>query len=528
MVGFAFPSRGVSPPPALWLPAAAVGLLSLVPVAYLVLRATEDPAGTVDVLATRGTLLLLLRSLLFAAAVATIAGAIAVPMAWLTTRTDLPARRAVAFLGPLPLAIPSYVGALVAISAFSPRGALRDLLAPLGVEQIPSIYGFWGAAVVLAVVTYPYFLLTLRPAMLSLDPRLDELSRTFGYGPWTTFRRVVLPQLRPALASGVLLVSLYALSDFGTPSLMRFDSFTRVIFTRYQSSFERGEAAGLALILGALALCVVALEVWSRGAARYDSAHGQRRHAERIPLGRWRWPAFAFVVTVLAFALLLPAATLLYWLFRALDAPDLLYVLGESIRGSAIAGALAAFAATAAALPFALLTVRHPRWWLTRPLEVLSYSGYALPGLVVALALVFTSVRFGVLYQSLGVLIAAYVMLFLPQAVGAARVGLLQIRPSMEEAARGMGRGPLEVVRTITLPLAGRGVLAGAALVFLSTLKELPVTLLLSPTGYRTLATRVWSLSSEALYAQAAIPALLLVALAAIPVVAASAGRAND
>ena len=520
--------RSGMPAAAIWIPAALLGGAALVPVVYLAIRATEDPTGAVRVLATSATLLLLFRSLLFAAVVTLMAATMAVPLAWLTTRTDLPARRAIAFLAPLPLAIPSYVAALAAIAAFSPRGMLQGLLAPLGVEQLPSIYGFGGAAIVLALVTYPYLYLTLRPAMLALDPRLEELSRTFGYGTATTFRRIVVPQLRPALASGGLLVALYALSDFGTPSLMRFDSFTRVIFNRYQSSFERGEAAGLALVLGALALSVVALEVWSRGRGRQDSAHGQQRVTMRIALGRWRWPAFAFVATVLGFALVLPVGTLLYWLLRAIDAPDLLYVMGASIRGSATAGLLASLAATAAALPFALLTVRYPRWWLTRPLEVLSYTGYALPGLVVALALVFTSVRFGTLYQSLGVLIAAYVMLFLPQAIGATRVGLVQVRPSMEEAARGMGRAPLQVIRSITLPLARRGVLAGAALVFLSTMKELPVTLLLSPTGYRTLASRVWGLSNEGLYAQAAIPALLLIALSSIPVLAASMSMRHD
>ena len=520
--------RSGMPAAAIWIPATLLGGAALVPVVYLVVRATEDPTGAVRVLLSPATLLLLIRSVLFAAVVTLLSAAVALPLAWLITRTDLPARRLIAFLAPLPLAIPSYVAALAAIAAFSPRGMFQQLLAPLGVDRLPSIYGFGGAAIVLTLVTYPYLFLTLRPAMLALDPRLEELSRTFGYGTGMTFRRIVVPQLRPALASGGLLVALYALSDFGTPSLMRFDSFTRVIFSRYQSSFERGEAAGLALVLGALALSVVALEVWSRGRGRHDSAHGHQRVTTRIALGRWRWPAFAFAVTVLAFALVLPVGTLLYWLLRAIEAPDLLYVLGASIRGSAMAGLLASLAAIAAALPFALLTVRFPRWWLTRPLEVLSYTGYALPGLVVALALVFTSVRFGALYQSMGVLIAAYVMLFLPQAVGATRVGLVQVRPSMEEAARGMGRAPLQVIRSITLPLARRGILAGAALVFLSTMKELPVTLLLSPTGYRTLATRVWGLSNEGLYAQAAIPALLLMALSSIPVLAASLSGRHD
>ncbi|MFA7250493.1 MAG: ABC transporter permease subunit, partial [Dehalococcoidia bacterium] len=141
------------------------------------------------------------------------------------------------------------------------------------------------------------------------------------------------------------------------------------------------------------------------------------------------------------------------------------------------------------------------------------YTGYALPGLVVGLALVFSAIRFAWLYQSLTILVIAYVMLFLPQATNATRVALLRVRPSMEEAARGLGRRPAGVLRTITLPLAGRGVVAGAALVFLTTIKELPATLILAPPGFQTLATRVWSASSDARYGEAALPALMLVGI---------------
>ncbi len=516
------------PPATLWVPALAASAFCLIPSVYLAIRAAEDPADAVATLTAPATLVLLARSMLFAAVVTLVAALIALPLAWLTTRTDLPGRRLIAFLAPMPLAVPSYVGALVAISAFSPRGLLQQALAPFGVEAIPSIYGFGGAAAVLALVTYPYLLLTLRPAIEALDPRLEELSRTFGYGRWTTFRRVIFPHLRPALASGGLLVMLYALSDFGTPSLMRFDSFTRVIYLRYQSSFERGEAAALALVLAVLALTIVALEVASRGNARYDSAHGQRWRPATVALGAWKWAALAFVAVVLGLALVLPAAVLLYWLARSADTAGVAAGLTEAFRGSVLGASLAALAATAVALPIALLSVRHPRWLLTRPIEVLAYTGYALPGLVIALALVFVSIHFGSLYQSLAILVAAYVLLYLPQAIGAARVRLLQVRPSMEEAARGLGRHPIAVLRTITLPLAGRGILAGSALVFLSTMKELPVTLLLSPIGFRTLATRVWGAASESFFAQAALPALLLIALSAIPVMVSNAGRNRD
>ena len=167
-----------------------------------------------------------------------------------------------------------------------------------------------------------------------------------------------------------------------------------------------------------------------------------------------------------------------------------------------------------------MLATRHRDFALTRPLELLSHAGFALPGLVVALALVFAALRSGWLYQSLTLLVLAYVVLFLPQALGATRAALLQVSPSLGEAARGLGRRPWQVLGTITLPLASRGVVAGAALVFLTTMKELPATLILSPIGFEPLAVRVWTASSEAFFAQAALPALILIALSALPLAA--------
>ncbi|MBM4416499.1 MAG: iron ABC transporter permease, partial [Chloroflexi bacterium] len=274
------------PPLALWLPAFALALLCLVAPIYLALRAAEAPGAALDAVLTRPTFTLLARSLALAAVTTALALALALPLAWLTTRTDVPGRPVLAVLVALPLAIPSYVAALVAVSALGPRGLLQQVLEPWGVDRLPSIYGLSGTAAVLALATYPYLVLTLRPALLALDPRLDELSRSFGRGRLQTLHRVTLPQLRPAIASGSLLVALYALADFGAPSLMRFDSFTRVIFMRYQSSFERTEAAALALLLGTLALTLVAAELATRGRTRYDSAHGARRPPPPARLGR--------------------------------------------------------------------------------------------------------------------------------------------------------------------------------------------------------------------------------------------------
>jgi iron(III) transport system permease protein len=508
------------PPAPLVLAGLAIAALCALPPGYLLWRAAQEPQAAWSTLADPSAAQLAARTLAYAAVATAIAAAIALPMAWLTTRSDLPGRRLVTVLSALPLAIPSYVAALVAVSALGPRGLLQQALGPLGVDRLPSIYGFWGAAFVVALVSYPLMLLTLRPAIARLDPRLEELSRSFGYGRWTTLRRVVLPQLRPALLSGGLLVALYALADFGAVSLMRFDSLTRAVFVRYTAGFDRAGASTLALLLVVLALAVVALEVSTRGARRHHATRGGAGRPPRVPLGRWRWPALGFVAAVLGPALALPAGVLGYWLVRGLAAGEAMRGLGDAVADTLIAGALAALVTVAAALPIALLATRYRRFPLTRPIEVLSYAGYALPGLAVALAFAVVAVRMGPLYQSLVLLIVAYALLFLPQAVGTTRVALITVRPAMEEAARGLGRRPWRAFSEVTLPLAGRGVAAGAALVFLTTVKELPATLLLAPIGFETLAVRVWSSSSEAFFARAALPALLLIALSVLPLAA--------
>src|SRR5690606_37763801 len=188
------------------------------------------------------------------------ANAIALPLAWLTTRTDLPARRFWVIVTALPLAIPTYVGAFAMIGALGPRGMLQGWLEPLGVERLPSIYGFRGAFVVLTFFTYPYVLLTVRAAYRRLDPSLEEVSRTLGRGSFTTFVRVVLPQLRPSIAAGSLLVALYTLSDFGAVSMLRYDTFTRAIYVQYRGALNRGSAAVLGIVLVVLTIAVLAAE----------------------------------------------------------------------------------------------------------------------------------------------------------------------------------------------------------------------------------------------------------------------------
>jgi iron(III) transport system permease protein len=502
----------------LWGFAALVAAILLLPTIYLLVRALGAGAEAWQLLFRWRTAETLVRTLWLAGAVTVCSALIAVPLAWLTVRTDLPGRRVWATLGPLPLVIPSYVGAYVIASAFGPRGLLQGLLERwFGVERLPSLYGFGGALFTLTILSYPYLLLSVRAALLRLDPALEEASRSLGDSSWRTFWRVTLPLLRPALGTGGLLVALYSLRDFGAVALMRYDTFTRVIFVQY-GSFDRSQAALLALVLITMTMIFVTLEARIAQRARYvQGATGALRPPTIIQLGGWRWPALCFCAAVVGISLVLPAGLLTYWLIRGLQAGETVAALGEATWNSILASGLAALTIVAAALPVAWLVVRRPGR-LTHGLERLTYAAYALPSIVVALALVFFGANQAPwLYQTLPLLILAYGILFLPQAVGTVRSSLLQIPPSLEEAGRSLGRGAVRVFATITLPLLRPGLLAGAAMVFLTAMKELPATLLLAPIGFKTLAVAVWSAVSEAFFAAAAAPALLIVLMSSVP-----------
>jgi iron(III) transport system permease protein len=460
------------------------------------------------VLTRSNTLELIWSTCLLVAGVTLASVTIGVSVAWLTTRTDLPGRRLWAVGAALPLVIPSYVAAFCLLGAFGPRGLLQQLL---GVERLPEIYGYWGALVALTLSTYPYVLLLVSAALRNLDPSLEEAARGLGRTPFSVFRSVTLPSLRPAIGAGALLVALYSLSDFGVVSLMRYDALTRAIYLQYKSLFDRTPAAVLALVLVALTALVLLLESrWRRRVSR--SGPGAARQARPHRLGRWRWAALAYCASVVGAFLAVPAAVLVYWLARGLDRAEL--PLREAAN-SLTASALAAVVAALAALPVALVATRYPSR-LTNALERLSFAGNALPGIVIALSLVFFAANYASpLYQTLALLVFAYVVRFLPQALAGVESSLASVGPRVEEAARALGRGPLAAALTVTVPLVRSGILAGAALVFLSAMKELPATLLLRPIGFDTLATEIWKLTSVGSYSRAAVPALLLIAVSA-------------
>jgi iron(III) transport system permease protein len=393
---------------------------------------------------------------------------------------------------------------------------LQGWLGGVGVERLPAIYGFWGSWLTLTLFTYPYVFLAVRTALRGLDPALEEAARCLSRGPWRTFLTCTLPQLRPAIAAGALLAALYSVGDFGVVTLLRYDAFTRAIYVQYGSVFNRAAAAALALLLVFFAAALLLAEARVRGRATFHRVgSGAARPTRPVPLGRWRFPALAFCGGVVGLALGVPLAVLGYWFVRSLGEGIALAPLAAAALHSLTLGGWTAAAATLAALPVALLAARFSGR-LGAVADRVSFLGYALPGIVVALAFVTIGVQTP-FYQTLPLLVLACAVRFLPQAIGSARLSLLQVGPRLEEAARSLGRSQAGAVASVTVPLARPGMLAGAALVLLTTMKELPTTLLLSPTGYDTLATRIWTAASDAAYGTAAAPALLLIAVSALP-----------
>jgi len=512
-------SRRKRTPWPLALVSAGIAFLLLIPLLYLLLRAASVGPRAVDLLRAPHTLAVIANSLLLAILVTGTSLLIALPLAWLTVRTDLPGRRLWSVLTVLPLVFPSYVGSFALLAMLGPRGMVQGWLEPLGIDRLPAIYGLPGAAWALTIFTYPYLLLSIRAGLRNMDPALEEAARNLGNSPWQTFWRITLPSLRPSIGAGALLVSLYVLSDFGAVSMLRYNTFTRAIYLQYSSSFDRSLAALLSLLLVIITVLLLVAAQRIQGRRRYyRSSSGVLRKQRRVALGWWMWPALGFCTTIVVAALLMPTGVVVYWLIRGLLSGESLLPVWTATLNSVKAASLAALVCVLLSVPVVYLSVRFPSRF-SAIINQSVYIGYGLPGIVVALSLVFFGANYApLLYQTLAMLVFAYAVRFLPQAAGAVRTSLLQISPRLEEASRGLGRNRRQTHLRITAPLLQPGIWAGAALVFLTTIKELPATLLLSPTGFTTLATQIWSAVEEAFFARAAAPSLILLSVSALSI----------
>ena len=505
-------SSGLPVSPLVVIPAALAALLTALPLWYLGVQAfSEGLAEVVDEVWRRRTLDLAVRSLGLAAVVTAASLVVGIAGAFAVTRTDLPGRRLWRVVLALPLSLPSYVTAFAWIS------------------WRPSLAGFWGAALVLTSVSYPFVYLPVAASLRRLDATHEEVARSLGRSPTQVAFGLTLRQVRPAATAGALLVALYVLADFGAVATMRFESFTWVIYGAYRAGFNPTRAAVLSLVLVALSLVLVYGESRARGAGTAARVGGgAARRPMTVHLGPLRWPALAAVTAFVGVVLVAPIALILRWVVRSestdIDTGALLSALANTV-GLAL-GATAV--AVLAAVPVALLAARVRRRW-AQGIERTTFLAHALPGIVIAISVVYLGIRLvQPMYQKVPLLVLAYVVLFLSLAVGSVRASIEQTSHRVDEVARSLGARPLSVVLRVNLPLAAPGIAAGAGLVFLATMKELPATLLLRPTGVETLATGLWRNTSVGDYSSGAPFALLLILVAAVPAALLTRGREED
>lgn len=480
-----------------------IAVMMVLPLGWLVLRAAEADLPTLRALLFRPrTGQLIVNTAALVGGVLALSTAIALPLAWLVSRTDLRGRRVVNLLAVLPLAVPGYVMAYALLGLGGHYGFLNQVFG----YRLAMPQGLWGATLALTLYCFPYLYLNLRAALTGLDQSLEEAARALGSTPREVFIRVTLPHLMPAMMAGWLVVGLYTIGDFGAVALMRYEVFSTAIYVQYSAAFDRVYAAWLALMLIAMALSVVWWEARLRAHAQFArTGSGAGARPRRVALPVWGQVAgWVFVVAVVLASLGLPLGVLAFWMTRtealAPVLPDLVRAFGQSLSAALPAAALA----VVMALPVAAVAVRYPSP-LSRFIDRMAFVGYAIPSLAFALAFVFFTLRAAPwLYQTQALLVLAYALSFLALALGPIRSALYQVRPSIEESARSLGLGPVATIWRVTLPSIRPGVVAGFVLVFVIAMKELPIAFLLAPTGFRPLAVSMFSRTSEGFLLDAA------------------------
>jgi iron(III) transport system permease protein len=482
--------------------AAAVALLLLLPLAFLILQAIHDGFSTLRPLLFRAlTATLLWNTVSLTVVVTVLCAVIGTLAAWFVERTDLPGRKIWAVLVVVPIGVPDFVTSFGWKSVFQ------------------SIGGFAGATLVMTLAVYPLVYLPVVASLRNADPAQEEVARSLGLGRWRTFWRVTVGQARVAILGGCLLVGLVMLSEYGAFEILGFRTFTTEIYTEFLSGFDAPAACALSLVLVALSVFLLCGEGLARGRGRQSRTGA---FAARVPrphrLGRATAPVLAGFFALVGLALGVPVGAIVYWVLRGGSSTLPSASIASAVWHTVFYSTAAGLVATVAALPAAILSIRHAGR-VAAFLERSSYLVLAMPGLVIALALTYFSERYaaGLLYQSSTMLIAAYAIMFFPLALVAVRASVAQAPPGLEEVGRSLGRPRLEVLWRLTIPLVAPGLAAAFCLVFLEAVTELTATLVLIPTGAHTLSTQFWAFQTNISYGQAAPYAGLIILIAAVP-----------
>ena len=514
-------------------------LLCVVPYFGVLAAALTGSFDTLSNLAETVLARYTLTTLILVALVMAGAAFIGAGAAWLVTMTDFPGRRWMEIALALPLAFPAYVLAYGYTHVLDHPGIVQTLLRDLtgwGPRDywFPEVRSLGGAAMMLTLVLYPYVYLLARAAFAAQGASTFLAARVLGRSPFSAFWSVSLPMARPAIASGVMLVAMETIADFGTVAYFGVQTFAVGIYTSWFTLADRAAAAQLALGLLSFALLLVMLERASRGNAKYTSG---RRNAplQRLTLNRGqRLGAFLFCLTPVLLGVVLPVVTLS--VMAVGSEQDLLSprYLGFIRNSLTLAGIAAILTVVSALILGTLHRVSTSR--LTGTSLYLARIGYAVPGGVIAVGLLVPFAAFdnaldswmratfdistGLLFTgSIWLLISAYLIRFLAAAIGAYEGGIASVAPNMDSAARTLGQDIPGLVRRVHMPLLRTSLLTAGLIVFVDVMKELPATLIMRPFNYDKLAVQAYRLASDERLEGAAVPSLVIAAIGLIPVI---------
>lgn len=461
--------------------------------------------------------------------------------AWLTTMCRFPGRRIFEWALLLPLAMPAYVVAYVYTDVLEFAGPVQTMLRDtFGWHNrtdywFPEIRSLGGAIWVMTLTLYPYVYLLARAAFLEQSVCVLEVSRTLGRTPWQAFREVALPLARPAIVIGLSLVLMETLNDFGTVDFFAVATFTAGIFDVWLNMNSRAGAAQLATVLLIFVLVLIALERFGRRKQRFHHTTSKYRALPGFELRGWRAAAATLVcLSPLTLGFLLPATVLGNYAvshYEAAMEADFLTLVWNSLSLSAGAAVLAVSVGT-----FLAYGVRLKRGGPLKTLARFASLGYAVPGAVLAIGVIiplagldnaldafmtdFAGISTGLLFSgTVAAMLFGYLVRFLALSYGTVEASLGKITASMDGAARTLGSGPGGVLRRIHLPVMRGSILTAGLLVFVDCMKELPMTVILRPFNFQTLATFVHQYASDELLADSALAALAIVAAGIIPVV---------
>ncbi|VAX27895.1 Ferric iron ABC transporter, permease protein [hydrothermal vent metagenome] len=454
-----------------------------------------------------------------------------VSLAWLTAATDFPGRRFFDWALMLPMAIPSYVTAFVAIGLLDFSGPLQTVLRLwLGKDGFwfPEIRSRGGVILVMTLTLYPYVYLLARNAFLTQGRRALEAAQSLGASRLSGFFRVALPMARPWIVGGVMLALMETLSDFGAVSIFNYDTFATAIYQAWFGFFSVSAASQLASFLVLLVFILLLLEQKLTARTRYTSTSLTTRQGDRIQLkGMTRWFAVMIAFLVFLIAFIVPVTQLLIWSVSIagedFDARYFVY-LGHSLS---LGGGAALM--TVAAVLILVYSQRLRPTVMIRVLVRISTLGYALPGSVLAVGIFIPFAwldhqtmtyldRPFILKGTVAAMLLAYLVRFLAVAYHPVQSVIKRISQHIDESAQNLGCSGIEMLRRVHLPMMRSGVLTALVLVFVDVMKEMPITLMMRPFGWDTLAIRIYEMTSEGEWERAALPAIAIVLAGLIPV----------